>query len=226
MEGLPINVTDLAVIVILVLSGLFAFVRGFIRELLSVLSWVGAALVALYAFEYVRPWVRTYVEIPLVADGLAIGGVFIVALIVLSVVSHALARTIQRSGISAVDRSLGLLFGIARGALVVCLAWLLIAWVILPDDRPPWLTEAKSLPLIKRGGDWLTTLVPESIRPVSDPMERRSQENRLSLDDLAVPAPKDDAQDDGAGYNQGERQDLNRLLDAINSNATGSGGDQ
>jgi membrane protein required for colicin V production len=226
MEDLPINVTDLAVIVVLLLSGLFAFVRGFIRELLSVISWVGAALVALYSFEHVRPFVRSYVEIPIVADGLAIGSVFIIALIIFSAISHMLSRTVRHSGISAVDRSLGLLFGSARGALVVCLAWLLIAWVILPDDRPAWLTEAKSLPLIQRGSAWLTTLVPESIRPASDPIERSTQEEGPSLEGFVVPAPKDDAEGDGAGYNKGERQDLNRLLDAINSGRSGSGANQ
>src|SRR5690606_22488406 len=68
MESFPINLIDLCVIAILLISGFFAFVRGFVREVLSVAGWVGAAIVTLYLFEPVRPHVRGLIPSPLIAD--------------------------------------------------------------------------------------------------------------------------------------------------------------
>src|SRR3546814_1784911 len=57
MDSLPINLADLIVIVVLLVSGVFAFVRGFVHEVLAIASWVGAAFVTLYAYPLVQPWV-------------------------------------------------------------------------------------------------------------------------------------------------------------------------
>lgn len=153
---------DLIIIAILALSALLAFMRGFVREVLSIGAWVGAALATIYGFPIAQPYARKYIEVALFADIAAGVAIFIVALIILTVLSHALSRNVRSSALGAVDRSLGLLFGLVRGAVLVCLAYLVMAWAIPQEDRPVWVAEARTLPLVQQGAGLLLKILPES----------------------------------------------------------------
>ncbi|WP_339854876.1 CvpA family protein, partial [uncultured Nisaea sp.] len=130
MDNLPINVTDIAIIAVILLSGLLAFARGFFREVLSIGSWVAAFFAALYLYPVAAPYVRQLLGWGDMADLAAGIAVFVVSVIVMSLVTHYVAAALQGSGLSAVDRSLGFLFGIARGAVLVCLLYLGLNWLI------------------------------------------------------------------------------------------------
>ena len=124
-QALPINVADLVVIVVLLLSGLFAFLRGLVHEVLAVAAWVGAALVTLYGFT-VRPMRAHLIAIPLVADSVAGSWVFLVALIVFSMISHGGPEAGAGAQPGRARPLARLRVRPARGALIVCLAWLLL----------------------------------------------------------------------------------------------------
>jgi membrane protein required for colicin V production len=153
---------DLIIIAILALSALLAFMRGFVREVLSIGAWVGAALATIYGFPILQPYARKYIEVALFADIAAGVAIFVLALILLTVLSHALSRNVRSSALGAVDRSLGLLFGLVRGAVLVCLAYLVMAWAIPQEDRPTWVAEARTLPLVQQGASLLLKILPES----------------------------------------------------------------
>ncbi|HWA44668.1 MAG TPA: CvpA family protein [Hypericibacter adhaerens] len=153
---------DLIIIAILALSALLAFMRGFVREVLSIGAWVGAALATIYGFPIAQPFARKYIEVALFADIAAGVAIFVVALIVLTVLSHALSRNVRDSALGAVDRSLGLLFGLVRGAVLVCLAYLVMAWAIPQEDRPVWVAQSRTLPLVQQGAGLLLKILPES----------------------------------------------------------------
>jgi len=153
---------DLIIIAILALSALLAFMRGFVREVLSIGAWVGAALATIYGFPLAQPYARKYIEVALFADIAAGVTIFVVALILLTILSHALSKNVRDSALGAVDRSLGLLFGLVRGAVLVCLAYLVMAWAIPKDDRPVWVAQSRTLPLVQQGADLLLKILPES----------------------------------------------------------------
>ncbi len=239
MEGLPVNVTDLGILAVLAVSGLLAFARGFLREVLSVGAWVGAAAATIYGFPLAKPLLRDYIAIPLLADAITGVVIFVVTLGILAALSHVLSRNVRESAFGAVDRSLGLLFGLLRGALLVCVAWLILAWLVPVDDRPAWITEARSRPLVEAGAELLASLLPsaavekgaavvdEAGRQVDQAIEAEKILRGLSQPGAAPadePAPADAgsgdsgtaanpaAPDDGSGYKNGERQDMNRLI--------------
>ncbi|EWY39998.1 colicin V production protein [Skermanella stibiiresistens SB22] len=168
MDSTSINPTDIAVIVILLLSALLAFARGLVREVLSVGAWVGAAFATLYLFPHALPLVQQVVAKELIAKAVAGLSVFFVSLILLSIVSHQISKGVRGSALSAVDRSLGFVFGIARGAVIVCLAYLTVAWVFPPTDQPKWLREARTMPVIQTGAEMLRNLVPDRTRATTD----------------------------------------------------------
>ncbi len=146
----------MVIALVILSSGLFAFFRGFVHELLAVISWIGAGLATLYGFPYLQPRVRELITVPLIADMTAGVAIFLIALIMLSILTRILSRRVRASALGPLDRSLGLVFGFLRGAVLVCVAWLLPR-----EDHPEWITEAKLRPLVARGSVLLVGLLPE-----------------------------------------------------------------
>lgn len=225
MDSLPINITDLAVLTVLVLSGLLALLRGFVAEVFSIVAWVGALAVGVYGYKPATPIVVELTGIDGPLGELIAGGVlFVIALIVFMILARLASGALQMAGLGAVDRSLGFLFGLVRGAILVCVAYLLVLWAEPdPQDHPTWLTEAKSLPLIVSGSDMLVTLVPDHLRSQADTEAARvrrkaEDEAREALKErLLSPTPRTetanpDAPQSDQGYTDKERQELNRAI--------------
>ena len=224
---------DIVVIAIILVSALFAFIRGFVREVLSVAAWVVAIVAAIFGFPFLRPIVGRHIEIGPVADAVTAISIFLVALVIASIVSHLLSRNVQTSNFRALDRSLGLLFGVARGALVVCALFLLADWFFPPDERPVWITQARTLPLVQQGATELKELVKDFLPPGALEQGEGAAKTAKQQVNQAIavgqaagvipssqaPAPAagtssadsaGPAQD--SGYKDAERKDLNRLI--------------
>lgn len=217
MDSLPINVNiaDVAVVLVIVVSGFFAFFRGFVHEFLAIASWIGAAAAALYGFPYAQPEMRKLIASPLLADMAAGIALFLVVLIVLTVITRFLARRVRDSGLGPLDRSLGLLFGFLRGAVLICIAWILFLFVSPREDHPDWITEARSLPLVERGSVLLIGMIPPHLRArVEEPAMRASSPGGGSFEAIARPRPKGDAPDEKTGYKAPERDAMQRLIEA------------
>lgn len=215
MDGLPFNITDLLIVAILALSGFFAFIRGFVHELLAVVAWIGAGLATLYGYPAVKPLARDLTSYRGVAE-IGIGvALFLVVLIALTVLTRMLANRVQNSSLSALDRSLGLLFGILRGAALVSLTWLGLSWAVPARDLPEWITDARSLPLVEEGKDLLLALIPAEMRPRTAPYRKDLGLGRdHSFEELVNPQPKAPGPDDPSGYKDQERKDLQRLIES------------
>jgi membrane protein required for colicin V production len=158
------NPLDLGVIAIIVLSAIFAFARGFVREALSIIAWVGAAAITVFGFSTVLIAVSPIVNNALLAQLIAGFGLFVISLIVLTIVTGLLARMVRSSALSPIDRTLGFIFGLARGAFLVCLAYLLLDITMQPTERPVWVKEAKSAPFLEKGASELRRFLPESLK--------------------------------------------------------------
>ncbi len=177
MENLPINILDLVVIAVLLVSGLLAFFRGLVHEILSVLGWAGAAFLTLYFFRDAQPIARQYITNPLFADIAAGAVLFIGTLIFLTLLSHAISSRIRESRLGALDRSLGFVYGLGRGAVIACIGYLLVAWLLEPP-QPRWFTEARTRPVLEWGGQLLWKLLPGAPRY---PVEPRRAETPAAI---------------------------------------------
>src|SRR5271166_794082 len=158
------NALDLAIVAIIALSAIFAFARGFVREALSIVAWVGAALITLYGFSHVYGFVVRFVTTPLLADLVAGAGLFVISLIAFTILTGYIARFVQLSSLSPIDRTLGLIFGLARGAFLVSLAYLVLDITLPRNDRPGWVKQAKSEPFLAQGAELLRSALPEPLQ--------------------------------------------------------------
>lgn len=157
---MPITLLDGILLGITLVSAVLAMVRGFSREVLSVVSWAAAAVAAYVFYKPVVPFLAPYISNETIAQIAAAGLVFIVTLIVVSIITMKIADFIIDSRIGALDRTLGFLFGAARGVLLVVVAMLFFNWLVT-ENQPAWVAQAKSKPMIDELGAKLVALLPE-----------------------------------------------------------------
>jgi membrane protein required for colicin V production len=163
MPDLSPTAFDVAALLVVGLSVLVAYLRGAIRELLTIATWLGAGVVAFYGFPYGRELARRTIETQWLADAIALCVVFVVPLIGFKVAAAVLADHIPGGRVETVDRIAGIAFGFARGALVVCLAYLGLTILVAPEDHPDWIKNAIVLPYVEDGAALLGRLMPENI---------------------------------------------------------------
>ena len=217
MDNLPINVTDLVIFVVVLISGALAFVRGFVHEVLAMAAWIGAAVATVYGLPHVLPFARDLIAIKIFAEIAAGASIFILVLIGLSILTHMLSRNIRESSLGAIDRSLGLLFGFLRGAFLICVVWIVLLWGMPREDHPTWISEARALPLVEQGAQAILEALPESLRPDLADSETGGPSLQLLIKpEISSPGrgDSDEAGPEGdAGYKDTERKDLQRLLE-------------
>jgi membrane protein required for colicin V production len=208
---------DIFLIVVMLISGLLAMVRGFMREILSIAAWAAAAATTLYFYARLLPTAKQYFNNDLVAAGITIGGLFLGTLIIVSILTVRLSDKILDSRIGALDRTLGFLFGLARGLIIVVVAFVFFDWLVPQKSQPEAVRNARSRVVLQGTGDWLKSLLPEDPedtilkkfkRPKGDEEAPEAPADRRS--DLAPKAGGERAE--MAGYDRGERRGMQQLI--------------
>jgi len=166
---MPITGLDITLLVIMLISGFLAMVRGFTREVLSIFSWAVAAIVPLYLYFYKQDLWLTMLEFVLqyldkrpYADLLLGAVVFILVLLIVGLICARLSDQVLDSRIGALDRTLGFLFGLARGFALVVIAYYIFSGFVPAENQPKWISEARSLPVLVQTGDAIASLLPEN----------------------------------------------------------------
>jgi membrane protein required for colicin V production len=204
---MPITILDLVLLAVMLISGLLAMVRGFMREVLSIAAWGTAALVTLYSYQKLLPTAKTYIASDTLASIAVIAGVFIATLIVVSIITVRISDMILDSRIGALDRTLGFLFGLARGLLIVVVAFLFFAWLVPAKQRPDWVSNAKSLTMLQSTGDWLMSLLPDDPEnTILKRFKKTKPEDEQTDAEPANPGSND-------GYSKPARDSLKQLID-------------
>jgi membrane protein required for colicin V production len=217
---MPITLLDIILLVVMLVSGLLAMIRGFMREVLSIAAWALAAVATVWAYSRLLPTAKQYFNNDFFAAAAVIGGVFIVTLIVVSVITVRVSDVVLDSRVGALDRTLGFLFGLARGLIIVVVAFLFFDWLVPTKSQPEWVKSAKSKVVLQSTGDWLREQLPEDPEstilkrfkkrpgdeqePQDAPPDQRSGSNRVPAGDRR----------ELAGYEKSERAGMRQLIES------------
>jgi len=165
MEGFTI--VDGGVALVVILSGVLAYARGFVREAMSILGWIAAAVVAFLFAGRVEPLIK---EIPYVGDYLrgscelsiiaAFAAVFAVPMVIVSIFSPLFASAVQRSALGGVDRGLGFFFGVLRGLLLVAVAFVVYDRVVV-NESIPMVDDSRTAGIFDNLKDTIDEQIPE-----------------------------------------------------------------
>lgn len=208
---MPITLLDIIVLAVMLLSGLLAMIRGFMREILSIAAWATAAVATLYAFPRLLPQAKTYFNNDTIAAIAVIAGVFIGTLVIATIITSRISDMVLDSRIGALDRTLGFLFGLGRGLLIVVVAFLFFAWLVPDKQQPDWVRTAKSLSVLQSTGNWLMSMLPDDPETT---ILKRLKRDKDEQTDASPDRPQNAAvASDTGGYSKNQRDGLRQLIE-------------
>jgi membrane protein required for colicin V production len=224
---------DLAVLGIVLVSALLSMMRGFTREVLAIASWVAAAAAAYYFYPMVMPYLTPYIHKEVIAQAAAAAIVFFVTLIVVSLFTVRLSDAILDSRIGALDRSLGFVFGVARGFILAVLAFAIFNGLVSEKQQPEWIKNARTRPVLTETRDRIVALLPSDWAQTLDtwiqarasaatndfapPSDSAARPKTDDDPPIAVPSPPQKKADSAGG--SGSPSDKQKLDALINKNA-------
>ena len=186
--SLPVSILDLVVIGVVVISALLASVRGFTREVLAIVAWVTAAAAAWVLHPLLLPRLKDHISNPNIALVAAIGAIFIVVLLVVSLITVKFSDFILDSRIGALDRTLGFLFGAARGFLICVIGWTFLAWLV-QGKMPDWATTARSRPMLENTSTTLIAMLPDPDGVMAQFKKRQGGQDGAAASDSKSASP-------------------------------------
>lgn len=158
---------DICIVIIIALSVFVGFIRGATREVLGFISWVGAFFSAIYLLPFMRPLLSSYIHAPFLVDLIGGVGIFLIALVILSLFAKFFSSQVKDSLLSGIDRSLGAVFGFSRGVLVISILYVTLTFFLNPVTWPEYLKESKLVSISRDVAECLIALVPEAEVPSS-----------------------------------------------------------
>ncbi len=152
------TILDFIIVGIILFSGIVSIFRGFVRELFSLVTWVIAAWIAWHFGHQLTLVLEPYIANRMVRLPVAYGGLFIMTMILGGLVNYLLGQLIDRSGLTGTDRTLGLLFGLLRGVLIIAVMLLVVR--LTPAPHEVWWKESKLIPIFAPFENWLQSFLP------------------------------------------------------------------
>lgn len=134
------NSFDYIILAVIAASGVLGFVRGLIKELMSLVAFIAAFFAALWWGPEAATWLDTLIENSLLRSAVAYAAVFIFSLLTVGVINMLLSALIAHTGLSPADHGLGMVFGLVRGGLIIVVLVVLAGYTQLPSE--PWWRES------------------------------------------------------------------------------------
>jgi membrane protein required for colicin V production len=216
---MPFTLLDGIVIFVVLVSAVLAMIRGFTREVFSIGSWVAAAAATYFLWRLVLPYTQRYIDDKNLSLGITVVGIFFITLLVVSVITMRISDFVLDSKAGPLDRTLGFIFGAARGLVLMVVAFLFLNFFIAEDRQPHWIAQAATKPWLKELGDDLMDRLPDD--PEAEIMTRLRGESAEPAgsppaDDAREPAAPDDGgaapPDDGPDYAPDDQNQLDRQI--------------
>lgn len=225
-------IVDIIVGVIILISAAIAFLRGFIREVLTIAGVVGGVLAAIFLGPRLAPLFRGWfgveegkapeklfdmVPMDVAADATAYAVIFIIFVIAISVLSHFIASGVKAMGLGPVDRTLGVIFGVVRGFVLLGLFYLPFHLMMKEESKKELFAESRTHYLIEDVADVLTGMLPDSddvetvAREKKDDFRNTLLKQNLLPTDGKKPAAEENKPQEG-GYNNQERGQIDALF--------------
>ncbi len=204
------SLLDAIVLVVVLVSALLAMLRGFVREVLTLVSWAAAAAAAYLLYKLPLPLVKSFLNNNTAAIIVSAAAIFLLALIIVSFISMKTADFVLDSRVGAVDRGLGFLYGAARGLLLMVVAQAFFLW--LAQTTPGWMANSRSMPILESLGIQLMDALPQDLEAQLKKVFGRGG----SSDDASqAPVSPDDAANAPAdtGPSDASRQQLDQLIE-------------
>ena len=204
------SIADIVVLVVVLLSGITALRLGLVRVVLGLAGWVGATLATIYGYSYARSHAREWIGNELIADIAAGAAIFVVSMLVLTFISHSVAGGVRDSSFGMLDRTFGLLVGLAIGGIIVSSGYMFSHQVLGLSSASPFYKDARTAPLLRWGAGMLASAAPSEWGLASPKSPARNTDSTFR--NLLSPQPQNQGRNRESGYGTTERQQMDRLI--------------
>lgn len=151
---------DLVIIVIIVLSALISVIRGFVKETISLITWIVAGILAFRYFAPLAVVLEPYVSAPTIRNITAFAVLFISTLVIGAIINFIMSQLVDRTGLGGTDKALGVIFGAARGVLIVTMIVLLASLTPMPETS--WWQDSAMMGFFQQLAEWLKGIIPDN----------------------------------------------------------------
>ena len=176
------NGADLVILGILLVSIVVSLIRGFIKEVFSILVWAAAIFAAFRVAGPLAGALEPIIDLPSARIIVAFAAVFILVLVIGGLIGFLVGKMVEKTGLSPTDRLFGGLFGLARGLVIVVLGVLLLR--VTPFAQDPWWHESRLLPTFDAMAEQARAWLPESVRGLLD---SEDQSPRAAISEESLP---------------------------------------
>ena len=161
------TIFDYVFLLILAVSMVISVIRGLVREVLSLASWIGAFIIAKYGAPVVSGWMSGLIEHPKMRIAFSFVLVMVAVVLLFSFLSLQIVKIVKMTGLSSTDRALGAFFGLARGVLVGVVLVLVLSLTPLP--RESWWRNAFFRYPLETMASWMQPRLPETVQERMNP---------------------------------------------------------
>jgi len=212
MDASSFTAFDIGVLVVIGLSTLFAFGKGFATVALSLGAWIGAFAAVIFGYTFVEPYGQDLISPPELANIITIVTLFFVTLLILKQVASLIGGAIKNGPIGFLDRSLGALFGLVRGIVIVSLLY--FGFVkIFPNKEVEWIEKSQTKPLVAWGAEMLEGYAAEAFG--RDPTDVGSDYLKQAADAVPSQFIEEALEEQAAKYIEKNQDKLDQLIDQV-----------
>ena len=149
---------DLLILGVIALSALISLIRGFVKESISLLSWIASGIVAFRYFSPMAELLEPYLADPTSRSMAAFAFLFISTLIIGAIINFIMSQLVSKTGLSGTDKALGVVFGGARGVLIVTMIVLLASLTPMPEAQ--WWQDSAMVGFFQQLAEWVKGIIP------------------------------------------------------------------
>ena len=220
------NQIDILVIIFTVISMVYGYSRGLIKEILSILSLLVSVYISVNVYPNISLFIKEYIEMAVLADSISFALMFLFLYSLINIFSNFIVASITNTPIRVLDKNFGILFGFFRALLIFSLLNILLYWTLWKESRPEWVNKSKSIVLINYTSDKLIKILPhksykriEELFNISlDNGVKEFINNEKQLDKYNEPVINLKKNDNKKGYSESDNESLDKLFNIESNN--------
>ena len=220
------NQVDILIIILTIISMIYGYSRGLIKEILSILSILVSVYISVNLYPNISLFIKEYIEMAVLADSISFAIMFLFLYSLINIFSNFIVSNITNTPIRILDKNFGILFGFFRALLIFSLLNILLHTTLWKKNSPEWLSNSKSMILINYTSDKLIQILPSKSLKSIEKLFNISLDNGIRkfinkekqidrYNEPVINLKKDDSQ---KGYSESDNDSLDKLFNIESNN--------
>ncbi len=215
-----LNHLDILILVITIISMIYGYIRGLVKETLSIISIFFSGYISTILYPDISLFIKEYIDMALLADSISFVILFIIIYSTINIFSNIIVVSLYKTQLKIFDKNFGIIFGFLRSLLIFSLLNILFSWVIWKKDRPYWLENSKSIILVNYTSKKILDSLPEkNLRKIKEifGISLNSSiyilpKNQNNIEKYNEPMIDNNSGEINKGYTDNDNDSLNKLF--------------